>query len=49
MNETQRVDGHETVQTGSSWKCESVLAWLMGRVELIQLCIPAMHVTFQLG
>ena len=24
----QRVDGHETVQTSSSWKCESVLAWL---------------------
>ena len=24
----QRVDGHETAQTGSSWKCDSVLAWL---------------------
>ena len=29
----QRVDGHETAQTGSSWKCESVLAWLRVRVE----------------
>ena len=30
---SERVDGHETVQTGSSWKCESVFAWLRERVE----------------
>ena len=37
----QGLDGHETVQTGSSWKCESVLAWLRVRVEfncVLQSC-----------
>ena len=29
----KEFDGHETVQTSSSWKCRSVLAWLRGRVE----------------
>ena len=30
----QTVDGHETIQTGSNWECESVFAWLRERVEL---------------
>ena len=30
----QGVDGHETVQTGSDCECESVLAWLRGRVKI---------------
>ena len=29
----QGVDGHETVQTDSNCECESVFAWLRGRVE----------------
>ena len=32
-SERNKVDGHETVQTGSDCECESVLAWLRGRVE----------------
>ena len=40
----QRVDGHETVQAGLSWKFEIVFAWLRGVLNLIVFSSQARHV-----
>ena len=45
-----RVDGHETVQAGLSWKFESVFAWLRVRVEfncVFQPCTSRLNSAFE--